>query len=317
MTLTTPEVICTHESDLDGFVSGLLLQRLARHLFGSEVTLEAYHYQGWKQRSMNERVGWVSDFAFDPRLDRPNWLLVDHHTSDFKPRQATCLHDTSRSAARLCYDLCTKHGLASPVLDRLVHLTDIGDLFTEQDPDFTLACDYAALVKTYGFWNLHAVIDGQLEALVDHPLLEVMEVRRRVEDPIGYRLALGDVVEVAPDVALVRAPIGNTNLVVHELLNRKATTYPVLGSLYRRGAGIYVISFRSLNGEALAIAQKFEGGGGHPNAAGATLPRLADQEAAVQYVRTRLKPAQRIEHGRGITQMSEAFSGLEWPGQKS
>ncbi len=32
--LPRPEVICTHESDLDGFVSGLLLQGLAEKLFG-------------------------------------------------------------------------------------------------------------------------------------------------------------------------------------------------------------------------------------------------------------------------------------------
>src|SRR5256885_1483583 len=31
--LSKPEVICTHESDLDGFVSGLLLQRLGEKLF--------------------------------------------------------------------------------------------------------------------------------------------------------------------------------------------------------------------------------------------------------------------------------------------
>ena len=38
--LPKPEVIITHESDLDGFLSGLLLQRLAKHLFGAEVRLE-------------------------------------------------------------------------------------------------------------------------------------------------------------------------------------------------------------------------------------------------------------------------------------
>ena len=32
-----PEVIITHESDLDGFVSGLLLQRLARRLFDMDA----------------------------------------------------------------------------------------------------------------------------------------------------------------------------------------------------------------------------------------------------------------------------------------
>ena len=79
--LTEPQVVLTHESDLDGLVSGLLLQRLARHLFGREVPLEAYHYQGWKARQLNERSAWVSDFTFEARLDRKGWLVVDHHAT--------------------------------------------------------------------------------------------------------------------------------------------------------------------------------------------------------------------------------------------
>jgi hypothetical protein len=312
MTLATPEVICTHESDLDGLVSGLLLQRLAKHMFGTEITLEAFHYQGWKLRQMSERVAWVADFTFESRFDRPNWLVLDHHAGDFRPKQARLIHDLGKSAALLCYELCVQHGLGSPELERIVHLTHVSDLFLEEDPDFALACDYASLVKNYGFWNLHTVIAGRPEALLDHPLLEVMQVRRRVEDPIGYKLALADVTEISPTVGLVRPPVGNTNLIVHELLNRGATPYPVLVSLHRRGAGVFVVSFRSLNGEALATAQRFEGGGGHPNASGATLPRLSDHDAAVQFLRTRLAPPAPASRP-GATTMAEAFTGLQWP----
>ncbi len=53
--LPKPEVILTHESDLDGFLSGLLMQRLARHLFKTETRLEAYNYNGWKLREMREK----------------------------------------------------------------------------------------------------------------------------------------------------------------------------------------------------------------------------------------------------------------------
>jgi len=35
--LSKPEVIITHESDLDGFVAGALLQKLAQKVFGVEV----------------------------------------------------------------------------------------------------------------------------------------------------------------------------------------------------------------------------------------------------------------------------------------
>ena len=56
--LARPEVILTHESDLDGFVSGFLLQRLARQIFGVDVEVQAYHYQGWKQRVLRESAAW-------------------------------------------------------------------------------------------------------------------------------------------------------------------------------------------------------------------------------------------------------------------
>ncbi len=315
MMLNRPEVICTHESDLDGWVSGLLLQRLAQGLFSAQVPLEAYNYQGWKARRMPEEVAWVADFAFDGRFDKPGWLVVDHHTTTYTPRQARALHDVGQSASRLCYAMLEEHGLGSRSLSRLVHLTDVGDLFLEGDPDFVEACDYAALVKAYGFWGLHAVVAGSPEALLDHPLLEVMRVRRRVEDPIGYDLAARDVVELSPKVALVRAPVGNSNLIVHRMLNERATPHPVIATLHRRGGGIYVASFRSLHGEALGIAQRLEGGGGHPNASGATLPRLQSTEAAVEYLRSRLG-----QSGGPCTNgaaLAYRFEGLAWPAKPS
>ena len=313
MTLAKPEVICTHESDLDGWVSGLLLQRLARHVFGEDVPLEAYNYQAWKARRMAEDTAWVSDFAFEARFDKPGWLLVDHHTSPFRPRLAKSVHDVAKSASLLCYGLLRKHGLGSPQLDRLVHLANVGDLFMEGDPEFTTACDYAALVKAYGFWDLHAVAGGVPEALLGHPLLEVMATRRQIEDPIGLELALKGVVEISQEVALVRAPVGNTNLIVHQMLNQRAVPQPVLVSLHRRGGGIYVASFRSLKGEALGVAQKFEGGGGHPNASGATLPKLNGLDAAVDYMKARLAPGGGV--AGGLSSMADSFGSLAWPGE--
>src|ERR1051325_11198419 len=80
--LPKPEVICTHEIDLDGLVSGVLLQRLAVKLFGEEPRLEAYHNHNWRQRALSEKSAWVTDLTFEPRLDRPNWLIVDHHVTE-------------------------------------------------------------------------------------------------------------------------------------------------------------------------------------------------------------------------------------------
>jgi len=224
LTLTKPEVILTHESDLDGFVAGLLLQRLAQHLFGETIPLQAYHYNFWKQRDLRERTAWVTDFTFEARLDKPGWLIVDHHVTETPAKNAQLIHDVTKSAGQLCYELCQQHGLGSPVLDRLVQLNNVADLFLECDPDFEVAGDYAGLVKIYSFWTLHTIIGGELEKLMDHPLLEVMAVKRRVEDPIGFEWSKQHVSEISPVVGFVDNLVGNTNQIVHQLLERKAAT---------------------------------------------------------------------------------------------
>ncbi len=271
LTLPKPEVILTHESDLDGFVAGLLLQRLAEKIHGGRVPLQAYHYNFWKQRDLRERAAWVTDFTFESRLDKPDWLVVDHHVTETVAQKARLHHDVNKSAGLLCYELCCQHGLGSPTLDRLVQLNNVADLFLESDPDFDLAGDYASLVKAYSFWTLHTLIGGELEKLLDHPLLEVMAVKRRIEDPIGLEWSKRNVAALSPTVGFVENLIGNTNQVVHQLLESKATPYAVLVTLFRRSNAIFA-SFRSRNGEALKVAEKFQGGG-HANAAGAILPK--------------------------------------------
>src|SRR5580692_6205952 len=112
--LPRPEVILTHESDLDGLVAGLLLQRLAQHLFAAEVPLEAFHYNNWRLREPREKSGWVCDLSFEARLDKPDWVVIDHHATELKPTHALLIHDLSKSAGLLCYELCRENGLGSP-----------------------------------------------------------------------------------------------------------------------------------------------------------------------------------------------------------
>lgn len=285
ISLPRPEVIFTHESDLDGLVSGLLLKRLSSKLFDHDVPLEAYHYQGWRQRSPREAAAWVCDLSFEARLDKPDWLVVDHHPTEVQPQHATLIHDLTKSASLLCYEFCCEHGLQSAALDRLVHLSDVADLFLEDDPDFIVANDYANLVKSYQFWNLHALIEGDLEKLLDHPLLEVMAVKRRVEDPIGFAWSRTRITRISPTVGYVDTVVGNNNLIVHQLLEQQATPYPVLITMFRKGNGPIVVSLRSRNGEAIKVAEKLQGGG-HTNACGATLPRSVQTIAdATDYLR--------------------------------
>jgi hypothetical protein len=287
--LSKPEVIITHESDLDGLVSGVLLQRLAKSLFDADVPLEAYHYNFWKQRELRERSGWVADFTFEPRMDKPGWIIIDHHVTETSPKNAQLIHDVNKSAGLLCYELCKQNGMETPALDLLVHLNNVSDLFLEDDPDFVLAGDYANLVKVYQFWNLHALIGGEIERLLEHPLLEVMAAKRRVENPLGFEWSKRNVAEISPTVGYVETIIGNSNLVVHDLLERQAVKFPVLVTLFRRGNLVFA-SFRSRNGEALKTAMKFQGGG-HANAAGAILPKsIRTIPDGVDYLRVILQP---------------------------
>ncbi len=288
--LPRPLVICVHESDLDGLVSGLLLRRLARALFDAEVPLEAYHNHQWRQRPLPEATAWVADFTFDARLDRPGWVVIDHHPTETLPRRARLIHDPAKSAGLLCYELCQAAGLGNATLDRLVHLSNVADLFLMEHPDFVEACDYANLVKSYGFWNLQALLDGTLENLLNHPLLEVMAVRRRVEDPLGFAWSRANIVEITPEVGYVDTVVGNVNLIVHRLMAEQATPYAVLVTLFRKGNHTYIASLRSRHGEALQVAARLQGGG-HPNAAGATLPRSVQSlQEAVAYLRQTLNP---------------------------
>ena len=288
--LPKPDVILTHASDLDGLLSGLLCQRLAQRLFDQKIPLQAYHNHNWRQRPLYEKSAWVCDLTFEARLDKANWVIIDHHITDDVPTQARLIHDVNKSAALLCYELCREHGLATPVLDRLVHLSNVADLFLEDDPDFVLANDYANLVKTYQFWSLDSLIEGDPERLMDHPLLEVIAVKRRIEDPIGFAWSRNNVVELSPTVGLVNTVVGNTNQIVHQLLEQKATPYPVLLTLFRRGNGIVMVSLRSRNGEALRVAEQLQGGG-HPNACGATLPRSVQTiPDGILYLKKTLNP---------------------------
>ena len=288
--LSKPEVIITHESDLDGLVAGLLLQQLARKLFNANVPLEACHYNYWKQRDLRERAAWVTDFAFEARMDRPDWTIIDHHVTDAAPKNSQLVHDLTKSAGSLCYELCRENGLGSPALDRLVHLNNVADLFLEDDPDFVVAGDYANLVKVYQFWNLHALINGDLEKLVNHPLLEVMAVKRRIEDPLGFEWSKNNVTAISAQEGYVNTVVGNNNLIVHQLLERQTTRFPVLVTLFRRTNNLVVASFRSRNGEAIKIAEKFQGGG-HANAAAAVMPKsVRNLQDAVEFLRQVLQP---------------------------
>ena len=251
----------------------------------------------------------MADFTFEPRLDREDWVVIDHHVTDAVPKKCRLIHDLNQSAASLCYALCREQGVQSPELDRLVHLNNVADLFLEADPDFEIAGDYANLVKNYQFWNLHTLLGGRIEKMLDHPLLEVMAVKRRVENPLGYEWSRGNVKEISPVVGYVDTVVGNNNLVVHQLLEQHATKYPVLVTLFRRVNSVFA-SFRSRNGEAIKIAEKFQGGG-HPNAAGAMLPKsVRNVPDGIEYLRQTLN-IRKETHQTRLNSLESLFAVIE------
>jgi hypothetical protein len=126
--------------------------------------------------------------------------------------------------------------------------------------------------------------------LLDHPLLEVMAVKRRIEDPIGLAWSRENIVPVSPTTGFVNTVIGNNNLIVHHLLEQRVSNYPVLLTLFRRANGVIIASVRSRNGEALKVAETLQGGG-HANASAATLPRSVKTiPDALAYLRQVLNP---------------------------
>jgi hypothetical protein len=141
-------------------------------------------------------------------------------------------------------------------------------------------------------------------------LLEVMAVKRRIEDPLGYDWAKANVTELGPTVGYVRTVVGNVNLIVHKLLEQKTTQHPVLLTLFRKANGSIIVSLRSRDtGGALKVAQQLQGGG-HPNAAGATLPRSIQQiPDAVDYLQRILNPSK--DAGRALNSLEGLFAGIE------
>lgn len=284
-----PEVIFTHDGDLDGFVSGLLLKELVEKLFGEGVPLEPVTIQGWRTRKNSERVAWASDLTPNMKNDIEGWVIIDHHPIRYQPERALLIHDINRCSSAIVYEICKQHGIYSEAYERLVHLSNVADLFLVDDPSFHEALDYSALVKTYQFRNLYRLTDGRLERILGHPFVKVMATKRVVEDPIGLEWSRNHIIPVTEQLAYVEIIVGNPNVILHTLLDDPTVPYPILMTLWVRSSAGIIASFRSRQGEALKLAEMLQGGG-HPNAAAATLPvSVRSVQEAIEYIRNIIK----------------------------
>jgi len=136
-----------------------------------------------------------------------------------------------------------------------------------------------------------------------------MAVKTRVENPLGYEWSRKHVTAISSEIGFVDTVVGNINWIVHQLLERNRTPYPVLLTLFRKGNGTMIVSLRSKRGEAIKLAEKLMGGG-HANAAGATLPRsIQDVNSAVAYLRQQFAPVP--PPPEDVTSLESAFEGLD------
>ena len=99
---------------------------------------------------------------------------------------------------------------------------------------------------------------------------------------------------------------------VHQLLEKQATPYPVLLTLFRRANSVIIASLRSRNGVARKIAEKLQGGG-HANASGATLPRsIKTIPEAVNYLKQVLNP----KKDAPLNSLESLFASLDMSQQR-
>jgi nanoRNase/pAp phosphatase (c-di-AMP/oligoRNAs hydrolase) len=126
---------------------------------------------------------------------------------------------------------------------------------------------------------------------------------------MGLEWSKANVQEISPTVGYVETVVGNTNLIVHQLLEKQTTKYPVLMTLFRKANNTVVVSLRSRNSEALKVAEKLQGGG-HANACGATLPRsVKNIPDAIDYLRYVLEASPKKD--APLNSLEGLFTGLE------
>lgn len=81
----------------------------------------------------------------------------------------------------------------------------------------------------------------------------------------------------------------------------------MLVTLFRRANNTVIASFRSRDGEAIKVAERFQGGG-HANAAGAVMPKSVRQvPEAVEYLRQVLNP----KKDAPLNSLESLFAGIE------
>ena len=299
-----PSLIYTHEADLDGFMSGLILNMVSKVLFkkGSSIRYINYDTMDKIEFRPNDAI-WISDLNFPVLNLKPQKnriFIIDHHKWEQDPtdEQVTYLHNTTKSATLQCFEVLEyvvnelenstekrKYKNIVESIRELVRLTNIGDVFIQSNKeDLLKARSYSRFFIENIKPNLetpHLVLGCKPKEVLysiynNSAYLNYNKTfRKNLEQDLSlYREQLKDKSnEIKPGIFNVIYEKGDYSLIFNILLEENPNIKAILTAIKNPNTGKWSLSVRSRDGKsAYYIANKYFGGGGHPNAAGAGFP---------------------------------------------
>lgn len=212
--------------------------------------------------------------------------MLDHHTDNFPPPEELDGYDNLRywlpkennsSGAMLVYRWFTHTGQFSPAIEvlppwyRLVTWVDDYDRWTHMYPESKAVAAYLySIPKSFDVWS--EVIKEPFEMIIGKGEALLGSQKQRVRDLIkgGVKTRRREIRGSTKRVAYVNCPRDIASLCGHTILEE----FPAIAVavMYRINDGMIECSARSNDGGSAQGYAKIFGGGGHPDAAGFSVP---------------------------------------------
>lgn len=313
-----PTRIYSHDSDLDGFVSGNILYNISKILFGESPKILYKNYHNLDEIHTDKgEVIWVSDLNYNKSMDnRLNDLMfiVDHHRwepdpIDCTPENPFCdkiyyIHDTTKSASLLCFELLEtivnnlnnnpnkeKYLKYIENIRDLVKWTNIGDIFKYNSTDELIeARSYARYFNDFikpDLLNAHDILNCKEKDIlpVFYNSYKKSNYYENYKNQLTQSLMYYEKElnkkrnEIYPGIFNLVYDKGDYSMIFNILLEKHQNIKAILTAIRNPNTGDWSLSVRSKDGKtAFYIAKKYFSGGGHPNASGAVLPNKFNRE---------------------------------------